>query len=160
MKRQGKIKLTLKLFSKRTESTKQKLVLFLPQKHLHWNFIYWETCLRRIKRASGLLRLMSIELVMPSKHLILCSPLLLLPSILPASGSFLMTQFFTIDGQSTGASVLPMNIQNWFTLQLTSLISLQSKGLSRVFDTQIKSINSAVFSFHYGSALTSIHDYW
>ena len=54
-----------------------------------------------------------------------------------ASGSFLMTQYFASGGQSTGvsasASVLPMNIQDWFSLGLTGLISLQSKGLSRVF---------------------------
>ena len=55
----------------------------------------------------------------------------------PVSGSFLMSQFFTSDGQSIGASasasVLPMNIQDWFPLGLTGLIFLQSKGLSRVF---------------------------
>ena len=59
----------------------------------------------------------------------------------PASGSFPMNQFFTSGGQSTGvsalASVLPMSIQNWFPLGLTSLISLQSKGLSRVFSRTI-----------------------
>ena len=55
----------------------------------------------------------------------------------PASGYFPMSQFFTSDGQSTGvsasASVLPMNIQDWFPLRLTGWISLQSKRLSRVF---------------------------
>ena len=55
----------------------------------------------------------------------------------PASGSFPRSQFFTSGGQSIGvaasASVLPMNIQDWFPLGLTELISLQSKGLSRVF---------------------------
>ena len=55
----------------------------------------------------------------------------------PASGSFQMSQFFTLGGQSIGASasalVLPMNIQDWFSLGLTGLISLQSKGLLRVF---------------------------
>ena len=55
----------------------------------------------------------------------------------PASGSFPVSQFFTSGGQSTGvsasASVLPMNIQDWFPLKLTSWISLLSKGLSRVF---------------------------
>jgi len=55
----------------------------------------------------------------------------------PASGAFPMSQFFTSGGQSTGvsasASVLPMNIQDWFPLRLTGWISLQSKGLSRVF---------------------------
>ena len=54
----------------------------------------------------------------------------------PASGSFLMSQLFASGGQSIGtsasASVLPMSIQDWFPLILTSLISLQSKGLSRV----------------------------
>ena len=55
----------------------------------------------------------------------------------PASGSFPMSQFFTSGGQSIGisasASVLPMNIQDWFALGLTGWISLLSKGLSRVF---------------------------
>ena len=55
----------------------------------------------------------------------------------PASGSFLRSQFFALGGQNNGASasasVLPMNIQDWFPLGLTGLISLQSKGLSRVF---------------------------
>jgi len=55
----------------------------------------------------------------------------------PASGSFLISQFFTSGGQSIGASasapVFPMNIQDWFTLGLTGLISFLSKGLSRVF---------------------------
>ena len=82
-------------------------------------------------------QLMSIESVMPSNHLILCHPLLLLPSIFPASGSFPVSQLFASGGQSIGASastsVLPMNIQDWFHLGLTGLISLKSKGLSRVF---------------------------
>ena len=70
----------------------------------------------------------------------------------PASGSFPMSQFFTSGGQSIGvsasASVLSMNIQDWFPLGLTGLISLQSKGLSRVFShTQFKSINSSALSF-------------
>ena len=55
----------------------------------------------------------------------------------PVSGSFPMSQFFTSGGQSTGvsasASILPMNIQDWFPLGWTGWISLQSKGLSRVF---------------------------
>ena len=57
----------------------------------------------------------------------------------PASGSFLMSQIFTSGGQiigaSVSASVLPMNIQDWFPLRLTSLISLQSKGFLRVFSS-------------------------
>ena len=59
----------------------------------------------------------------------------------PASGSFPMSQFFTSGGQnigvSTSASVLPMNIQNWSPLRWTGWISLQSKGLSRVFSNNI-----------------------
>ena len=67
----------------------------------------------------SLLKLVPIESVMPSSHLILCHSLLLLPSIFSStSGSFPMSQFFTSAGQSIGvsalASVLPMNIQDWF----------------------------------------------
>ena len=59
------------------------------------------------------------------------------PQSFTASGSFPVSQFFASDGQSIGASasVLPMNIQGWFPLVLTSLISLMSKGLSRVFSS-------------------------
>ena len=89
--------------------------------------------------AWSLLKLMSTELVMPSNHLILCCPFSsCLPSFI-ASGSFLMSQFFASGGQSIGASastsVLPMNIQGCFILGLTGLISLLSKGLSRVFSS-------------------------
>ena len=97
-----------------------------------------------ITNSRSLLKLMSIESVMPSNHLILCCPLLLPPSIFPrirvfsqSVGQQLASQFFTADGQSIGvsssASVLPMNIQDLFTLGLTGLVSLQSRGLSRVF---------------------------
>ena len=83
------------------------------------------------------LRLMSIELVIPSSHLILCRPFLLLSPIPPASESFPMSQLFAWGGQSIGvsalASVLPKNTQDWSPLVWTSWISLHSKGLSRVF---------------------------
>ena len=85
----------------------------------------------------------------------------------PASRSFQMSRFFTSGGQSIGVSasvsVLPMNIQDWFPLELTDYISLQSKGLSRVFSnttTQFKSINSSALSFFYSPTLTSTHDHW
>ena len=84
-------------------------------------------------------KLMSIELVMLSSHLILCYTFsFCLPSF-PASWSFPVSQFFASGGQSIGvsASVLPMNIQGGFPLGLTGLISLQSKGLSRVFSNTI-----------------------
>ena len=84
----------------------------------------------------------------------------------PASGSFPKSQFFTSGGQNIGVSasksVLQMNIQDWFPLGWTGWISLQSKGLSRVFSntTQFKCINSLAFSFLNSSTLTSKHDYW
>ena len=135
--------------------------------------------------SQSFLKLMSIESMMPSNHLILCFPFYDCCSVaqscptlcdpmncstpspgagsnscplsrwchptisssvipfssclqsFPASGSFLMSQLFISGGQSTGASalasVLPMNIQDWFPLELAGLISLRSKGLSRVF---------------------------
>ena len=71
-----------------------------------------------VTNSQSLLKLMSIESVMPSNHLILCHPLLLLPQSFPTSGSFPMSQFFTSGGQSIGvsasASVLPINIQGQF----------------------------------------------
>ena len=78
----------------------------------------------------------------------------------PAPGSFLMSQFFPSGGQSIGApaSVLPTNIQDWFSLGLTGLISLQSKRLSS--NTTIQSISYSVLSFFYSPTLTSIHNYW
>ena len=107
---------------------------------------------------------MSIELVMLSNHLILCCPLLL-PLSFPASGYFQMSQLFATGGQSIGvsasASVLPMNIQDWFPLAWTGWISLQSKGLSRVFsNTTVWKHQSSVFNLLYGPTLTAIHDYW
>ena len=82
-------------------------------------------------------KLMSIESVMPSSHLILCCPFSSCPQSLPASRSFPMSQLFPWGGQSIGvsasASVLPMNIQDQYPLGWTGWISLQSKGLSRVF---------------------------
>ena len=90
-----------------------------------------------ITNFQNLLKLMSIELVMPSNHLILCCPLLLLPSIFPSIRVFSNESILCIRwpsiGVSASASVLPMNIQDWFPWGLTGLISLQSKGLSRVF---------------------------
>ena len=88
-----------------------------------------------ITNSWSLLKLMSIELVMPSNQLILFIPYSSCLQSFPASGSFPVSRFFTSDGQSFGASasVLPMNIQGWFPVGLTGWISLQSKGLSRVF---------------------------
>ena len=85
----------------------------------------------------SLIKLMSIKSVMSFNHLILCHPLLLLPSVFPSMGAFPMSLLYASSGQCTGvsasASVLPMNIQDWFPLGCTGWISLQSKGLSRDF---------------------------
>ena len=92
-----------------------------------------------ITNSQRLLELMSIKSVMPSNHLIHCHPLFLPPSIFPRIMVFQMIRFFASGGQSIGvsasASVLPMNIQDQFLSGRTGWISLQSKGLSRVFST-------------------------
>ena len=119
-----------------------------------------------ITSSQGLLKLMSIASVMPSKHLILWCPLLFPHSICLSIRVFSNESvLFASGGQSIGvsasASVLPKNIQDWFPLGWTGWISLQSKGLSRVFSKpQFKSINSLALSFLYSPTLTSIHDHW
>ena len=108
----------------------------------------------------SLFTLMSIELVMPSNHLVFLVPFSCLRSF-PASGSFPVSQLFTSGGESieASASVLPMNIQGWFPLGLISCISLLSKRLSRVFSsTMFENINYSLFSLLYGPTFTSIHD--
>ena len=90
-----------------------------------------------ITNSQSLPKLMSIESVMPSNHFILCRPLSSCPQSFPASGFFSVSQFFASGGQSIGVSastsVLPMNTRDWFPLGWTGWISLQSKGLPRVF---------------------------
>ena len=102
-------------------------------------------------------KFMSIQSVMPFNHLILCHPLLLLPSILPIIRVF------------SNESVLHIRWPKYWSFSFNispskehpGLISLQSKGLSRVFSTsQFKSINSLALSLLYGLTLTSVHDYW
>ena len=90
-----------------------------------------------ITNTRSLHKFMSMELVMPSNHLVLYCPLILFYSFFPSIRVFSRSQFFTSGSQSFGASTLasflPTNIQDWFPLGLTCWISLQSKGLSRVF---------------------------
>ena len=109
--------------------------------------------------------LMSIELVMPSNHLILCCPLLLPPSIFPSSRVFWNEWVLHIRWPSTGVSastsVLPMNIQDWFPLGWTGWISLLSKGLKSL--PQHHSSKASILwhsAFFISPTLTSIHDYW
>ena len=89
-----------------------------------------------IMNSQSLLRLMSVELVMPSNHLNLCCPLLL-PSIFPSLRVFTSESVLRIKcpniGSSTSVFALPVNIQKWIPLGLIGLILLLSKGLSRVF---------------------------
>ena len=87
------------------------------------------------------------------------------PQSLPASESFPMSQLFTSGGQSTGvsalASFLPKNTQGWSPLEWTVWISLQSKGLSRVFsNTTVQKHQFFALSFLHSPTFTSIHDYW
>ena len=98
--------------------------------------------------SQSLLKLMSVESVMTSNQLILCCLLLLLPSIFPNSKVFPMSS----GGQGIGASasILPMNIRDWFPLRSTVLISLLSKGLSRVFSS------TTVWRYQFFSAQPSL----
>ena len=80
-------------------------------------------------------KFMSIASAMPSNHLILWCPLLLLSSIFASTGTFPKSWLFISENQNTKASVLPISIQVWSPLRLTCLISLLSKGLSGVFSS-------------------------
>ena len=117
-------------------------------------------CHRSSTISWSLFKFMSIVSVMLYNHLILCCPLLLLPSIFPSIWSFPISWLFASGGQSievsASATVLPTNIQSWFPLELTGLISLQSKGLSRAFSsTTVQRHQSSPLSFLYGP--THIH---
>ena len=113
-----------------------------------------------LTNSQSLLKIMSIESMIPSNHLVLCHPLLLLPPIFPSSRAFPVSQFFASGGQRIGASasvsVLPVNIP----LGFTDLISVPS-GVSQESSPtpQFKSTNSSVLSFLCGPIITSILDY-
>ena len=118
-----------------------------------------------ITNSRSSLRLTSIESVIPSSHFLLCCPLSSCPQFLPASDSFPMSQFFSWGDQSTGvsalASVLPKNTQDLSPSEWTGWISLQSKGLSRVFsNSTVQKHNSSVLSLLHSPTLTSIYGYW
>ena len=116
----------------------------------------------------SLLKLMSIESMIPSNHLLLCHPLLLLPSIFPSITVFSKESDLHIRcqsiGASTSASFLPMNIQGWFPLGLTCLISLAGLSSWNAQESspapQFKSINSSVICLLYSPTLISMHNYW
>ena len=116
-----------------------------------------------ISQILSLLKFMSFESMMSSNQLILYAPFSFRLQSFPASGSFPKSWFFTSGGQSikASASVLPMNIQDWFPLGLTSLTPCSPRDSQESSPTpQFKSISSSAPSFLYGPTLTSIHDYW
>ena len=110
-----------------------------------------------------LLKFMSTESMTLSNHLILCRPLLLLPSILSSIKVFYNASALWPCGQSIGvsasSSVLPMYIQSWFPLGLTALIPLLSRDSQESSpSSQFERINCSVLSLFYGPILTSVHD--
>ena len=123
-----------------------------------WLFVTPWTAARQsslsITNSQRLVKLMSIEPVMPSNHLILCHPLLLLPSTFPSVGVFSNESALHIGRPkywSFSFSISPSNdIQDWFPLGLIALTSLQSKGLSKVFT------NTTVQKYQFFSAQLSL----
>ena len=114
----------------------------------------------------SLLKLMSIKSVMPSNHLILCCPLLLPPSIFPSIRVFSNeSQFFASRGQiigdSASASVLPMNIQDWFPFRMDwlDLLAVQGtlKSLLQHHSSKASILRRSAF---FTVQLSSIHDHW
>ena len=121
-----------------------------------------------ITNTQSLLKPMSIESMMPSSHLILCCPLLLQPSFFPSIRVFSnkkktgLFQFFASGSQSIGvsasASVLPINIQDWFPWGWSPCSPRDSQESSPT--PQFKSISSSALNFLYSPTLMSVHDYW
>ena len=143
----------------------QRAVLVVIQLLSHvWLFVTSWTASRQAPLTFAiywsLLKFMSIKLMMPSNHLILCHLLLLLPSIFPSIRVFSNESVLCIRWPkywSFSFSISPSNDnQDWFPLRLTGLIALLSKGLSRVFSSrQFKSISSLVLSIPFGPTLSS-----
>ena len=118
-----------------------------------------------ITNSWSLLKLMSIESVMTSNHLILCRPLLLLPSIFPSIRVFQMSQFFTSGGQRIGvsasASVLPISGLISFRIDWFDLLAVQGT-LKSLLQHYSSKLNSSALSYLYIDiyTFTSIHDSW
>ena len=136
-------------------------------------FATWWTAARQaclsITNSWSLLKLMSIKLVMPTNHLILCRPLLLLPSIFPSIKVFsnewvlrirwpkYWSFSFSISPSNDYSGLISFRI-DWFPLELTPSSPRDSQDSSPT--PQFKSINSSALSFLYSPTLTSIHDHW
>ena len=134
-----------------------------------WFFVTPQTAAHQaslsVTNTQSLLKLMSIESVMPSNHLILCRPLLLLPSIFPSIRVFSNESALRIRWPkywSVSFSISPSNeYSGLISFRVDWLALLRVQGASRVFsNTTFKSINSSALSFLYGPTLTSMHDYW
>ena len=115
--------------------------------------------------SQSLLKLMSIKSVMPSNHLILCHPLLLLPSIFPSIKVFSNESALSIkwpEYWSFSFKISPSNeYSRLFQLGLTGLISLQSRDSQESFPMpQLENINSLALILLYSPTFTSVHDYW
>ena len=112
----------------------------------------------------SLLKLMSIESVMPSSQLVLCHLLLFLPSIFPSIRIFPVSWLFTSGSQnieaSMSTSVLPMNIQHRFPLEFIWPPCSPRDSQEASPTPQFKTIKSLVLSLFNGPTFTSIHDYW
>ena len=127
-------------------------------------FATWWTAAHRASLSftvsQSLLRLTSIESVMLSSHLILCHPLLLSPSIFPTIRVFSNESDLCIRWPAS-APILLTNIQDWFLLGLTGLISLLSQELPRIFSSH-HSLKASILwhSAFFIVQLSSIHDYW
>ena len=119
-----------------------------------------------ITSSRSLLKLMSIESVMPSSHLILCRPLLLPPSIFPSIWVFSNESALCIRWPkywSFSFNISPSNEYSGlisFRMDWLDLLAAQGTLKSLLLTPRFKSIHSSVLSFLYGSTLTSIHDYW
>ena len=113
----------------------------------------------------SLLKFMSIDSVMPSNYLILCHPLLLLPSLFPSIKVFSSESAFHIKWPkdwSFSFSISPSNeYSGMISFRIDGLISLQSRNSQESSPApQFESINSSAFSLPYGPTFTSIYDYW
>ena len=113
-----------------------------------------------IANSQSLLKLMSIELVMPSNHLILCRPLLLLPSIFLSIRAFPKKSVFCIRLPKYWSFSFSTSPSNEYSLGLTVWSPCSPRDSQESSNPQFKSINSLALGFLYGPTLTSIHDHW
>ena len=144
--------------------------LLVQSLSLVWLFVTQSTASRQaflsLTVSWSLPKFMAIALMMPSSHLILCCPLLLLPSISSSIRVFSSESALHIRWPKnwgfTFSIVLPMNIQGWFSLRLTGLIwfAVQDTLKSLLPTPQFESINSLALSLLYGPTLTTVREYW